>query len=63
MAMMERLGHSSVTVTPDRYGHLFPSLDETLIEGLENTHREAAADFLRSHRGPEVVEFGGSQPR
>jgi len=38
-AMMERLGHSSVQVTIDRYGHLLPSLDETLVDGLDNTYR------------------------
>ncbi len=36
---MERLGHSSIQVTLDRYGHLFPSLDETLTDGLEATYR------------------------
>ena len=30
-----RLGHSSVTVTLDRYGHLFPSMEEALAEVLE----------------------------
>jgi integrase len=29
-----RLGHSSITVTLDRYGHLFDSLEETLAERL-----------------------------
>ena len=38
-AIMERLGHSSIQVTLDRYGHLFPSLDESLTEGLEATHQ------------------------
>ena len=38
-AIMERLGHSSITVTLNTYGHLFPSLDEALTEGLENTYQ------------------------
>jgi integrase len=38
-AMMERLGHSSVQVTIDRYGHLLPSLDATLVDGLDATYR------------------------
>jgi integrase len=54
-AMMERLGHSSVTVTLDRYGHLFPSLDETLVDGLERTYRDAIANNSRPARGLEVV--------
>jgi len=32
---MERLGHSSVTVTLGTYGHLFPTLDEALTEALD----------------------------
>lgn len=36
-----RLGHSSITTTLDRYGHLFPSLDERLRLGLEETFRRA----------------------
>jgi integrase len=35
-AIMERLGHSSITVTLNTYGHLFPELDESLTEGLED---------------------------
>lgn len=37
-----RLGHSSITTTLDRYGHLFPSLDERLRSGLDATFRQAA---------------------
>jgi integrase len=49
-AIMERLGHSSIQVTLDRYGHLLPSLDESLTEGLERTYRESAAG-LEPERG------------
>src|SRR5207302_3117686 len=38
-AIMERLGHSSIQVALDRYGHLFPGLDEALTDGLEATYR------------------------
>lgn len=38
-AMMERLGHSSIEVTLDRYGHLLPSLDAALTDGLEKTYQ------------------------
>ena len=34
-----RLGHSSITTTLDRYGHLFPSLDERLKVGLDELFR------------------------
>jgi hypothetical protein len=38
---MQRLGHSSITVTMNTYGHLFPELDETLTEGLDAAYRAA----------------------
>lgn len=39
--IQSRLGHSSITTTMDRYGHLFPALGEQLDEQLEATHRNA----------------------
>jgi integrase len=39
--IQERLGHSTIRVTFDRYGHLFPSLDERLRQGLELTYQAA----------------------
>ena len=41
-AIMERMGHSSITVTLDRYGHLLPSLEEHLTEALNRTGQAAA---------------------
>jgi integrase len=43
-AIMERLGHSTIAVTMDVYGHLFPSLDEALAAGLDATYRAVAAE-------------------
>jgi integrase len=50
-----RLGHSSVQITLDRYGHLFPSVEESLAERLDATFAaaERPAESLA-----EVVEFG-----
>ena len=41
-AIKERLGHSSITVTLDQYGHLLSSIDEKLPKGLDRTSRKAA---------------------
>jgi integrase len=30
-----RLGHSSIQITLDRYGHLFPSVEEALADALD----------------------------
>lgn len=38
-AIQERLGHSSITVTMDVYGHLFPSVAEALTERLDEVFR------------------------
>ncbi len=37
--IQERLGHSTITLTFDRYGHLFPNLDERLRDGLDKVIR------------------------
>jgi integrase len=50
-AIQQRLGHSSVTVTLDRYGHLFPSLDDALADALNATYR-TTQDARRSLSGP-----------
>ena len=42
-AIQERLGHSSITVTIDVYGHLFPSIDRALTERLDETFKAARA--------------------
>lgn len=49
-AIQERLGHSTIRLTFDRYGHLFPSLDERLAEGLDQMFREASAASSRPER-------------
>jgi len=41
-AIMERLGHSSIEMTLGRYGHLFPSLDDGLVDGLQAAYEAAA---------------------
>jgi integrase len=51
LAIRERLGHSSITVTMDRYGGLFPRLDEAIAEGLDGVLRGASAGLLRDERG------------
>ncbi len=40
-AIQERLGHSSITVTMDTYGHLMPEIDEGLADMLDADMRDA----------------------
>lgn len=41
-ALQVRMGHSSIRVTLDRYGHLYPELDETVALGLGEIRAAAA---------------------
>jgi hypothetical protein len=43
------LGHSSIRVTSDRYGHLFPEAHAALADALDATYREHSADFSRTN--------------
>jgi integrase len=40
-AIQTRMGHSSINVTLDRYGHLFPGLDEAIASSFDNRLAEA----------------------
>ena len=35
-AISERLGHTSIVITMDRYGHLQPDVDDALVRALES---------------------------
>jgi integrase len=50
-AIQERLGHASITTTLDRYGHLFPALDEQIAEGLDQAWRQVLAASPGPERG------------
>ncbi len=41
LAVKERHGHSTIQITADRYGHLFPSLEAALTDRLGETYRSA----------------------
>jgi integrase len=43
LVVKERLGHSSITVTMDRYGHLFPELDEAVTTRLDGAIESSIA--------------------
>lgn len=42
LSVKERLGHSSINVTYDRYGHLYPSLEEALTDRLDAVYQKAS---------------------
>jgi integrase len=55
-AIQVRMGHSSINVTLDRYGHLFPELDQAIATSFGE--RLSAARLLRSSRVVHA-DFGG----
>jgi integrase len=51
-AVMRRMGHSSITVTYDTYGHLFPERDAEITDALE-TLFQRGVDFLWTRPPPQ----------
>lgn len=49
-AIQARMGHTSIKTTLDRYGHLFPELDERIADGLDAMHAEVLAGRMRDAR-------------
>ncbi|MGH8924670.1 MAG: tyrosine-type recombinase/integrase [Acidimicrobiia bacterium] len=46
-AIMERLGHSSIQVTLDTYGHMFPELEADLTGRLDRVYRRVQEGSAR----------------
>ncbi len=59
-AIQVRMGHSSINVTLDRYGHLFPELDEAIATGFGE--RLAAARQARPERAVVHADFTPRAP-
>ena len=51
---MRRMGHSSITVTYDTYGHLFPERDAEITANLESLRR-AGADSVRTRSAAALL--------
>ena len=52
------LGHSSITVTMDTYGHLYPDAEEALSERLDARIRAAQTDRRRTQEQAGLVSVG-----
>ena len=48
------MGHSSITVTLDRYGHLFPELDEAIATAFDARFRAMRDTAQTDERGGHV---------
>ena len=49
----DHLGHSSIRVTSDRYGHLFPKARQAVADGLDETFRRAASGSSATKMRPK----------
>lgn len=58
-AVQAHLGHSSITVTLDRYTHLFPADTDTLILQLSAIRSQALAAQGRPKSNPDELELPG----
>jgi len=54
-AIQERLGHSSIEVTMDTYGHLYESAEDALADALDAVHAAAVASAGSRARGLRAV--------
>lgn len=52
LAVMKRLGHSSITATYNTYGHLFPALEEALTVSLDRSYQAAKSAAERDGLSP-----------
>ena len=59
-AVQAQLGHSSITVTMDRYGHLFPSDQEDLANRLDARHKASSETVVPSLRPVEELAARGT---
>lgn len=58
--IQERLGHSSIQVTLDTYGHLFENIESALAEALDRLATQAES-IDPPPIGRSVVEFPGGE--
>ena len=57
------LGHSSIRVTSDRYGHLFPEARAAMADALEATYRNAPAASPRPELEIACTRNAHQRPR
>jgi integrase len=62
-AIQAHLGHSSIQVTMDRYGHLFPDALEQLADRLDAARAAVRTDSIQTNPQAEVVRLSRRQER
>ncbi|MDH3308303.1 MAG: site-specific integrase, partial [Acidimicrobiia bacterium] len=62
-AIKRHLGHSSIVVTMDVYGHLFPSEAESLAEALDSLYAQNQTDKRRTKPSKGRIREKGKHPK
>ncbi len=62
-AIKRHLGHSSIVVTMDVYGHLFPSEAESLAEALDSLYAQNQTDKRRTKPSKDRIREKGKHPK
>jgi integrase len=57
-----RAGHTSVSFTLDRYGHLYPDADQALRDRLDALHTHSQTAESAGRDGPETDQSASSRP-
>jgi hypothetical protein len=57
-----RTGHTSVSFTLDRYGHLYPDADQALRDRLDALHTRSQARRSAGLDGPETDQSASWRP-
>jgi len=55
--IQHHLGHSSITVTLERYGHLFPSDVDAMADRLDETFLSTQSNQRATREQPELIPF------
>jgi len=58
----KQLGHSSIQITVDLYGHFIPGADRHHVEGLAEAIEEAGRDLNATQAQPEPISKKHASP-
>jgi integrase len=61
-AIQARVGHASAQMTLDRYGHLFPELDETIADRLDAAYLRVVRDDEDTSSSNDVRTSSNGSP-
>lgn len=61
-AISRRLGHASITITSDRYGHLLPDVDDGIVDALDDVMPSADLGEQEGSNGPGEARSDPEQP-